>query len=457
MVSNNGIHYNGDSTSDPGYPLIIEYRTPHIFAVEPSSGPSFGGTILVLTGVQFKNTSYLQVAMVCDEMDSNTGQYIQDTLVPIEFIKSRTLVLVTSAVIIDTARKTTVCSLEVTNNGQDYSRNGAVFLYYTLYIESISPPSGSIDGGTEVIITGFGFQDVADLHCRFHNVTSPARLVRPERLQCETPSFSGIFPNFNISENVNMNSSWTVSLEVTNNLKDFTSQNKPFIYDLRPSIISISPTFVVGNSLAEILVTLNDSNQYQFIDHDGPGGFSRVYFKFDTVFDGIVRVGQIVNTSVVLCTSPPLVSGSTAYISISNNLQDYSTELVLFEYVNQTDGTYVEASVEVVCPAGSYCPKSTINQEMGIAPRYHGAIPCDRGYYQPEEGQTECRVCQRGYSCSHRGMTASVTCRAGHVCEVNKVPNILFFVRWFFEKTCCQCCSLSIQMQLGNFHVFQVF
>eukprot|EP01084_Bolivina_argentea_P257521 433890_1 len=276
-VSNNAINYDGDINNGP---LFVEYLTPRIYYVHPSTGAAFGGTVLHIQGGYFKNTSYLHVYMICDQIDTVTGDYIQAKIVPFSYVNSTYMLIYTAAIVIDTAQKQTTCHLEVTNNGQDYSRNGAVFNYYTLLIESFLPLSGSVDGGTQIIMNGFGFQNRSELNCLFHNnVTSQAYMLEQDRLTCNTPAFSDIFPNFDYTHpNV---LPINVTLEITNNLLDYTSQEMTFIYEMRPSIISISPSSSVGNSITQIIVNLNNSNNYIFNDYDNIGGQSGAYCKFD--------------------------------------------------------------------------------------------------------------------------------------------------------------------------------
>ena len=74
--------------------------------------------------------------------------------------------------------------LKMTINNIDWSRSGAVFNYYSLYIDDVLPVSGSIDGGTGVVIWGYKFEDRPELSCKFNNVSVQAYKIDEDELQC---------------------------------------------------------------------------------------------------------------------------------------------------------------------------------------------------------------------------------------------------------------------------------
>ena len=61
----------------------------------------------------------------------------------------------------------------------------------------------------------------------------------------------------------------------------------------------------------------------------------------------------------------------------------------------------------IPCPTGSHCPGVA-----NIEP-----LPCERGTYSAEEGQSVCTMCGVGEICPHAGLTKPQPCTAGYVCD----------------------------------------
>lgn len=152
-------------------------------------------------------------------------------------------------------------SLEVTQNGQDYTRSGQVFRFYQpCNISSISPISGpSKRAGTNVKVYGENFVNTTSLKCRFGSIDVPVTFVRSSEILCSSPPIGDDELEY-IMQMVDYYPQRMrgrlVSFEVSNNGQDFTSSGHEFLYlaDIEASRISRhegpshggTPVFVSG-------------------------------------------------------------------------------------------------------------------------------------------------------------------------------------------------------------------
>lgn len=97
-----------------------------------------------------------------------------------------------------------------------------------LSVRSILPTTGPVSGQTVVTVTGTSFRDTTELYCRFGTAgRTPATFGTSELLRCLSPTSGG---------------ATTVSLEVSNNNQDFTTNSTAFIYQLDETVASVSVT-----------------------------------------------------------------------------------------------------------------------------------------------------------------------------------------------------------------------
>jgi len=136
-------------------------------------------------------------------------------------------------------------TLEVTNNGQDYTENGVTFLYQQdIIILNISNNRGPALGGTPIFISGIGFVNTTDLKCRVGYYVVDAFFLTRESILCFTPPLiraeaSGKYREFWNSTNMPHSINFRVRpfaaptnvlfLEVANNGIDFS--NFGFTYE----------------------------------------------------------------------------------------------------------------------------------------------------------------------------------------------------------------------------------
>jgi hypothetical protein len=160
-------------------------------------------------------------------------------------------------------------ALEVTQNGQDFTTSGHTFRYYhTCSVGSISPMSGPArKSGTNIKVVGENFVNTTHLQCRFGLASVPATFVRSTEIFCSSPPiessslsfvhFPGYYPQLMRGK--------IVSLEVSSNGQDFTSNGVQFLYleDIEKPYVAMSELqiFVTGTP-----VIIRGNNFGTFVD-----------------------------------------------------------------------------------------------------------------------------------------------------------------------------------------------
>lgn len=119
-------------------------------------------------------------------------------------------------------------------------------------------------------------------------------------------------------------------------------------------------------------------------------------------------------------------------------------------------GTYMNVSTFEttchLCPAGRFnsllgqsaceeCPAGTQGSSVGMVDEADACLDCNQGWYQDEEGQTDCKICDRGTYQVAEGATFCAVCTTG---QYQDKPN----------STNCESCpaaamSCSIELDVG--------
>ena len=114
------------------------------------------------------------------------------------------------------ARESGTAAVEVSANGVDFTASGVSFRYEVhSSVDGIRPDHGPVDGGTVVVVSDSGFQQSADLRCRFliHGsevITIPATFLSSSAVQCRAPTSPGLAQGI-------------AQVHITSNLADHTS------------------------------------------------------------------------------------------------------------------------------------------------------------------------------------------------------------------------------------------
>ncbi|KAL7555003.1 hypothetical protein ACHAWF_018580 [Thalassiosira exigua] len=299
-------------------------------------------------------------------------------------------------------------SLEVTQNGQDYTRIGHAFrFYHSCLVHRISPMSGpSRRAGTVVTVYGEDFVNATSLRCRFGTQVVPATFLRSSEIRCSSPPIeSGALEYMQMTGYYAQEMKGRLlSFEVSNNGQDFTSSGQQFMYLEDIEAFNLSRT--EGPSSGGTPVFLSGSN---FVNST----------HLKCRFGKKTTPAHYLTREAVLCFSPPVfgknyinsIKEKSSPLLISNNAQDY-VFFGDFTYATSLKGGTYQAGTEgedtlLSCPRGSYC-SGLMEKNFTL---------CDPGTYQPSPGQSSCIKCPRGYFCNDFGMSVPRICPPHHFCD----------------------------------------
>ena len=179
--------------------------------------------------------------------------------------------------------------VSVSLNAADYVDSGVSYIYYDeLEVSSISPSSGSVLGGTSVVISGSNFVLSKDLSCRFGTVVATARFVNKTELICFSPS-------------TNVGS---VSVSVSRNGVDFSLARDAFMYVKELEVLSIWPHLgsLSGGTLVRVRGSgFEEGDRLQCVF--GGTGISDVMYISQTELQCMSPARDIVETVAVQLTS----------------------------------------------------------------------------------------------------------------------------------------------------------
>ena len=89
--------------------------------------------------------------------------------------------------------------VEVTNNGQDFTDSGIVFLYQRdAEVTGVTPNVGQDTGATSLFVSGTHFVNTTSLRCRIGPNVAPATFITSELVLCFAPPFSTMQTNMQL-------------------------------------------------------------------------------------------------------------------------------------------------------------------------------------------------------------------------------------------------------------------
>ena len=194
-------------------------------ALTPALGPIRGGTIVSVTGQNFLNTETLSCRFG-EPSYTVIARYI--TAVVLECVTP--------------PHPLGSVDVKVSLNGQQYATIGSSFLYQEMpFVTAIEPYRGPSEGGTLMILHGMHFSIGVVSVCRVGSVTVPATVLSSTMMECTTPA----------------NPPGYVSVEITNNLQDFSNSGILYHYHL-VSIMQVFPHYTSQLGGDEITIVGNN-------------------------------------------------------------------------------------------------------------------------------------------------------------------------------------------------------
>ena len=284
-VSNN----NQDFTSNAVQFMYQE--TAAVLGIVPAFGPVTGGTTVTVTGQSF--------------VSGNLYCRFGASIVAANYTSA------SRAICTAPANPVSVVAVEMSNNNQDYTVSNVPFGYQAVAtVTQLQPISGSVNGGTNVTISGSNFVGVV-VYCRFGTIEGIASSkISTTRVACIAPA--GTLGN--------------APVDISNNNQDYTNNGVLFNYQDDKSVTQLVPT--TGPVTGSTVVTVIGSN---FVNTPG------LYCRFGTL---AAVQGLWQTASVMTCLSPSSVPGTVA-VEVSNNNQDFTANSVQYIYQQTTNVTSI--------------------------------------------------------------------------------------------------------------------
>ena len=191
-------------------PLFTYYRVPHVSRARPSQGSYMGGTNVVVHGSDFQSSRHLSCTF--GDATPTRGRWINSSAVECA----------------SPSYQPGNVQLSVTNDGIHYVHGEKTFEYMPrLFLQSITPSKGPVEGGTIVIIRGSSFTPSASQRCRFGHVATRAIYINNTAISCVTPHSDAHASN--------------VDVTVTRNDEEYEKDVLSFEYYMEPTVTSIYP------------------------------------------------------------------------------------------------------------------------------------------------------------------------------------------------------------------------
>jgi hypothetical protein len=279
---------------------------PAITAMSTQSGPSSGGTPIVIT----INNKYLTNA------PATTFQVIFK-------LSNGQSISVASALNVDqlslsAPANTGQASVQLSANGAALN-SVATWLYYAVpSLASTTPIGGVISGGTAVTIDGQNFVSTGELACRFGTQqSSRVRIVSATQVVCDTPTSPG-------------GATGAVDVALALNGNEFVSLAAAFLYYTEPTLTSIAPNW--GPISGGTVITITGKGFISGFD-------ATLQCCWGGCGKGEVAVATYLNTTEVTCISPTGLVLQDNQMKLSLNGQSYTTTTTFNVYENPSFST----------------------------------------------------------------------------------------------------------------------
>jgi IPT/TIG domain len=264
-----------------------------VSAVWPRSGSALGGTAVTVSGTGFSASSGL---FYCR---------FGSVLVPADSVQQHGTTALCRAPPMPAG---TVLSVDITNNGADFSSSGLTYSYSApVVVTGVQPRSGPVSGGTVVTVTAAdnGFSGQTAISCKFDGVQTVPGAVDTVSGACICVAPASVQRG-------------AVALTVSSNGQDYSSAAWQFVYTSDAVLSSLQPLagpetggtvlHVFGSGFAEAANAAAAQPQCQFSSESGPA---------------VRTAGAVISDSVLACTTPAHRPEAVA-VSVSFNGQQFA-------------------------------------------------------------------------------------------------------------------------------------
>ena len=292
---NSGVDFSKD-----GFKIRFQVQAAKISSIAPPQGPSSRKTLVSLVGVGLPVSS--QAYCKFEEAGLYEREAGVSAVVYVPVLTANTgLVQCHAPPLVDFNLTTRSSSMLVSieDISQNVSTNALLFEYIgDASILEIAPGRGSIDGGTEIRVTGYNFAFATSLSCHFGTAEVPATYISSYEVRCVSPSL------------IDSAASRLVQLSVRS-LVQASTEGHVFLYTSMPSIhglVSPSAGSFTGGDVFIVNGTGFVANQTRCVVQGIAGQLpmSSIY-------------GEVLSSTMMRCRIPQSSLGvSKAEIMVSN-------------------------------------------------------------------------------------------------------------------------------------------
>lgn len=338
---------NGENFLETGK-YFHYYKDPVIKTIEPTSGPSSGGTTIRITGDQFSDLSY-QDEFLCRFQPLNKDIPAKTTQA--NYINSNTIICTAPSGF----GNVDAVNVDLSLNGADFYSTNKEFRYYTII--TYNPKSGPTDGsGKTIQVFGQGFKDDGSIKCRLDKTEYKPTKVSWTEITCPVvPAKQGL------------SFFGKVPFDISVNGEEWNSQSEGYYYYEQPTISDIYPKS--GPSVGHAKVKISGS-------------------KFRSDFNTAAvacKVGdyygnaKVINSNTLECELPnvPLTTSEKGYlaqISLNNNTWTDTNSNIYYvpygiDHMTPNSGPSVGGTDITVYGTG-FSEANKVNCRFGIAGDY---------------------------------------------------------------------------------------
>ncbi|CAM9115079.1 unnamed protein product, partial [Sphacelaria rigidula] len=262
---------------------------------DPSAGPEAGGTNVIITG-----NAFLGVEPVVCEFGAPAFRVAGRWQSRIAFMCEAP------------PHQPGVVPLRVSTNGQQYVDTGLVYTYQPqATVTAVSPTSGSVYGGTSIVVSGTGFVSSTKVACLLGEQLGEAAYVDSTHILCRVP-------RADIQDRAS-----SVAVRIANNGVDFTDTSEiAFEYVLPIELVHIAPT--LGPTTGGTIINVHGM------------GFS-ASLNVQCVIDSVAVVTTVISSTLLTCATPNKAIPGVVEVELTQNGLDRSSTSVTFLYHTPVD------------------------------------------------------------------------------------------------------------------------
>ena len=277
------VSLNGVDLTRSGKTLVY-WPHPRVSSIEPSVGAQWGGSEVTVMGEHFSG----MLAVWC--RFGSTGGTVVGTLVSGSMVTCKRPAYLSGSV-----------TIELSNNGVEYSEDGFVYTVSTASVRTIWPTRGDASGGTVLTLGGTGLDGVDELTCEF--VSGSTVGTRTEAAwTCSAPRSDEL---------------GETSMRVVSGGQELDNGLLRYEYTPSSTVKSVVPSS--GSMSGQYTVTVRGE------------GFMMTGTSV-CMFSGQQSAGRVMSTSEVECVVPNTTLPGDVQVGVSSNGVDVSAGSATFVY-----------------------------------------------------------------------------------------------------------------------------